>query len=299
MQAAEDSEDEPDLQLQRNKRVSDADLARIEAAAKVSEVPSRVLKAAARAVELGRVPAEAAARFAATRGKRDGSQVAWIREWAKGLIPECTPSAREQLSRVTTRDDETEWCWLNQHELVLLCGGPESAAARAYADKRWKAAKGRPEREHPEGKQLGPQRRFWAASIERLRQRREERKDLQLKGQLDAAAAVEQLAEALQAPFPGVEAEPCTAEGPEPPLKKLRGEDAAPCTREQLLQEAYKAIPRLYGFRDSFPGDPAGQLARQRLAPQVEAMLGWKHELERSPTLTPPRACCSSASPCK
>ena len=128
---------------------------------------------------------------------------------------------------------------MNLNELVKHQGGHQCAEQKAYVMKLWHNAKGRHEREHPEGKSIPRQRRFWLQTLDTTRRWWEQATGVSISGSLQEATPGLQLLEALQGPSHGRTAAatfPQPAGDEEGPAKKKAHADE-PIDRAQLMAE--------------------------------------------------------------
>ncbi len=267
----------------------------------ISQIPHaarmRIQQRAGREVESGVLSAQACAEHLAAKGKRDGSQLMWLKQWCNGQLPGMAPVASQVASDLTFRDQDDRWGWFNLNELTKFHGGHLCKEQKAYAKKLWDGAKGRRERPHPEGKHVQRQKQFWKDSDELNRRRRLEGTNVEVAGAVQTPTVLRQLLEGILGPVDGGTApvrDGASAAGSsgqaadgKPPAKKPRTAEELEADRPSLLKELYHSIPRILAIRDGLPQDEVGNFGRQRLQPDVEKLLQLRAQCEGTGVMLP------------
>ncbi len=246
---------------------------------------ARMLRHYQRAKASGKVPPAAQARYQSLVGKRTGPGLLdFFKEWANGTL-ECVkaPVVTQDVSLETIEDDETEKIWLNLPELLHALGGDISKSQKAYCHQLWRAKNGSTERLHPDGAGLPKQRRFHSRILERSLTRKAERKRLALEAAIPDQDTFEDILQnfegSLQKRFQEDHEEPSSSTAA--PGKRPEPASEVQMSRGKLLEEMYKAIPRLMSVMDRMPRTPAGELVRGGVQPVLEQLLKSKGKLEQ------------------
>ena len=273
-------------------RLSPEDIQRIAQAKNMGDLGKhhdrmRIAMAAQRECDSGRLSAEACAQHTAAKGKRDGSKLTWLKLWIDGKLPGCCPTGMQAASDTHHQNEQDGWGWFNLPELVKHCGGHMCKDMKTYAQKRWNGSKGAKERVHPDGPHLQKQRRLWKESVETTGRRREQATSVQVSGRIEDPTGLRQMMEACTGPSSSDLAPTCGQDevegepGASPNKKsKKAAEDEKVPDRTVLQLEVYRTLPKLFGQRDALPKDGAGQVARARLEPELQALVDLRSKLE-------------------
>lgn len=259
----------------RAPRLPQHEITMLEQARRMSDIPrnarSRIQMQAKRDCDNGLIPNDAVQRHAAARGSRDGSTLSFLLDWARGAIPDAQPQAKQAWREEHIREENEEDDWFNYNELLVHHGGHVSTTQKAYVDKLWKAAKGRPERCHPDGEHVPRQKNFWTSSKSKTKRRRVEQTSVELGGELSGSTPMHQLLDALDnaAGPAGASASSASAQPAEPPVD-----------RATLMAELYKFVPKIVGARDKLPNDEDGTMARRKVNKALEPLQRMKAALE-------------------
>ena len=251
-------------------------LQRAEKLADLGNAKNRLLMQAKRDKDAGKLSDEGNRRHE-DLGKDRASRLnnlQFLRDWAAGRL-NAGPQRSDVAAETQGLRDRDSDHWLNYNELLKATGGHVSEVQKRYADKLWRNAQGKGEKEHPDGSSLPKRRRFNMAQVEERWRQREARNEVRCKREDftadDAEGFLERFAStAAEEPGPAEEQlEPKTKKGD--------------LTRAELLMRFYKLVPLLHAVQDKLPPGAWGDMARARLQPALDAAKRQKTRLEDAP----------------